>query len=593
MKHLTAWLVTALCLPACSSGSNHDRGPLDGGGNSATGATSSSGGPGAGNSSQGGSTSNGGTGSSNGGSGSPTGGNPNGGAGQGTTGGTLSVGYSLNCPAPATGSPVLRLFTRFEFENTINDLFPASKGQWTNSLPANAVSAAGFDNDVANKPGDQFVSALTETAESVATSIVGAGLANLLPCSTSAADHACADTFVKKFGPRLFRRPLTQVEHDRYLALFDTAKTASDFKTALKWVAVGMIQSPNAVFRSELGAVANGKRQLTPYEVATELAYTFTGSTPDEALLAKAASGNLGDLTALAKAMLATEPGKRVVQRFFDGYLDYTRVSAISKVNITSPSFGAISQDMVKETRAFVDDVVLQKNGGVKQLLTADTTNLSPSLATYYGFPAPSGDFASVKRPAGKGIGVLAQGAFLASHANTDASSPTQRGLFAYYRLLCQGKLEVPPNVPAIGMAAETKTTRQRYEEAHVSSGDTCPFCHKRFDPIGFGFEHFDEGGRYRDMQNGEAINSAAAVPGPDLNPIFTFATQEELMTKLAEQPVTYQCFAAYLATYAFGTVESCLGASKAAALQAGTIGIVDALAALASEPHFTQRKAQ
>ena len=53
------------------------------------------------------------------------------------------------------------------------------------------------------------------------------------------------------------------------------------------------------------------------------------------------------------------------------------------------------------------------------------------------------------------------------------------------------------------------------------------------------------------------------------------------------------QCFSAYVATYAFGTVESCLGQSKAAALQAGTIGFVDALAALASEPHFTKRKAQ
>jgi hypothetical protein len=591
MKHLAAWLVAALCLPACSSGSNHDRGPLSNAGNG-VGATGSSGSPGAGNSSQGGSTSNGGTGT-NGGSGSPTGGaNANGGSAQ-ATGGTPSVGYSLNCPTPATGSPVLRLFTRNEFENTINDLFPAIKGQWTNSLPANAVSSAGFDNDASNKPGDQFVSALTETAESVASGIVGTGLANLLPCSTSAADHSCADTFVKKFGPRLFRRPLTQVEQDRYLTLFDTAKAASDFKTALKWITVGMIQSPNAVFRSEIGAVANGKRQLTPYEVATELAYTFTGSTPDEALLTKAASGNLGDLTALAKAMLATEAGKRVVQRFFDGYLEYPRVASISKINITSPSFDTISQDMVKETRAFVDDVVLQKGGGVRQLLTADTTNLSPSLATYYGFPAPSGDFASVKRPSGKGIGVLAQGAFLASHANPDASSPTQRGLFAYYRLLCQGKLQVPPNVPAIGKAVETKTTRQRYEEAHTATNDTCPGCHKRFDPIGFGFEHFDEAGRYRDMQNGEPINSVADVPGPDLKPIFSFATQEEMMTKFAEQPVTYQCFAAYLATYAFGTVESCLGASKASALQAGTIGIVDALAALASEPHFTQRKAQ
>jgi hypothetical protein len=246
---------------------------------------------------------------------------------------------------------------------------------------------------------------------------------------------------------------------------------------------------------------------------------------------------------------------------------------------------------MVDETRRFIDEVIVQKGGGVKQLLTANTTNPSKDLAAYYGFPAPASDFATVTRPAGKGIGVLAQGSFLASHANSDASSPTQRGLFAYSRLLCGTPLTVPPNVPALSVAAQTNTTRQRYEVAHAQGA--CSGCHRRFDPIGFGFEHFDEGGRYRDMQGGEAIDSAASVPGPDMNPIFSFKTQEELVTGLANLPVASQCFSAYLATYAFGSTDSCLGQSKAAALQAGTIGIVDALAALASEPHFTQRKAQ
>jgi hypothetical protein len=142
-------------------------------------------------------------------------------------------------------------------------------------------------------------------------------------------------------------------------------------------------------------------------------------------------------------------------------------------------------------------------------------------------------------------------------------------------------------------MAKQTNTTRQRYEISHISSGDGCPVCHKRFDPIGFGFEHFDEGGRYRDMQGGEAIDSAAEVPGPDGKPLFSFKTQEELVTGLAELPVAYQCFSAYLATYTFGTTESCLGSNNVAGLQAGTIGVVDALASLASAPNFTQRKSQ
>ncbi|HWA74295.1 MAG TPA: DUF1592 domain-containing protein [Polyangiaceae bacterium] len=592
MKTLGCWLIAALSLAGCSSGSNHDRG---GAGSGGTQSESGSGGLGAGNpggggpsqggsSSNGGSNSNGGTGTTSGGSGATTGGTP---------GSSGSVGYSLNCPAPSTGRPVLRLFTRFEFENTINDVFPAIKGQWTNSLPANTVSGAGFDNDSANSPGNQFVSGLLESAESVGALVAGSALANLLPCSSAAADRACAGTFVDQFGRRLFRRPVTAAEKERYLAFFDTTKAATDFKTAIKWIAAGLVQSPNAVFRSEVGMVANGARQLTPYEVASELSYAFTGSAPSDELLTKAASGNLGDLAAIAKGLLATEPGQRMVQRFFEGYLEYPRAAAISKTNITSPAFSTVNKAMVQETSKFVEDVILKKGGGLKQLLTANTTNPSKDLATYYGFPAPGADYASITRPAGKGIGVLAQGAFLSSHANSDASSPTQRGLFPFYRLLCQPKLTAPADVPSITVAKQTNTTRERYEIAHTSAGTSCPACHKRFDPIGFGFEHFDEGGRYRDMQGGEAINSAAEVPGPDGKPLFSFKTQEELVTGLADLPVAYQCFSAYLATYTFGTTESCLGSNNVAGLQAGTIGVVDALASLASAPNFTQRKAQ
>ena len=40
-------------------------------------------------------------------------------------------------------------------------------------------------------------------------------------------------------------------------------------------------------------------------------------------------------------------------------------------------------------------------------------------------------------------------------------------------------------------------------------------------------------------------------------------------------------------------TSEACLGASQVQALQAGTIGLAEAFAGLAGEPHFTQRRAQ
>jgi hypothetical protein len=437
--------------------------------------------------------------------------------------------------------------------------------------------------------GYQFARALLETAESVANAVTGTAFATLLPCS-SAGDAACAQDFVNRYGRRLFRRPLSADEQTRYLGIYNSIAPRSDFKTGIKWMTVGLIQSPHAVYRRETGTVAGGARTLTPHELATQLAYTYTGSTPSEELLSLADSGSLGDLPTLAQNLIATERGKVAVQRFFEAYLGYTNATAIEKTNL--PAYATAAPDMVRETRAFIDGVLLQGGGGLRELLTSPTTYPSQALATYYSLPAPSADYAPVTRPANRGIGILAQGSFLATHANSEASSPTLRGLFAFSRLLCQPKPEVPPDVPPIGEPEPgVRTTRQRYEEVHARPSTSCAGCHVMFDPIGFGFEHFDETGRYRADEGGLPIDATGTVNGPTGEALFSFDGQEALAAGLAGQEISYQCFSAYLALYAFGTNEACLGPSSADELFAGTKGITTAFADLASEPHFTVRR--
>ena len=565
-------LVGSLALLAACTPKGIETGVTNSGGNTGTGNSGSGGNSGTGNSGSGG---NSGTGNSG------AGGNP------GTGGASPSA---QACAQPNLGVPTLRLLTRLEVQTTLSAVFPELNGKWSSALPASQLSESGFDNDSGTAPGNQFVSGLLDTGVSLATALVGTDLANILPCSTSAADHACAETFLSKYGRRLFHRAPTTAERDRFLAFFDASKAKSDFKTALKWMTVGLIQSPSAVYRSEIGTdKGDGTRQLTGSEIATSLAYTFTGAPPSDDLVSKGESGSLGDLVATAKTMLATDAGKQTFQRFFEGYLAYTNTASIQRPNVDK--FSTVSSDMVNETRAFINDVVVQKAGGVKELLTANTTNPSKALASYYGFPAPASDYATITRPTGRGIGVLSQGAFLSTHASPDASSPTRRGLFPFYRLLCQDKLTPPQNVPMITAPQPgQKTTRQRYEEAHAGMGAACAYCHKQFDPIGFSMEHYDEGGRYRDNEGGLPINSAGTVVKADGTTVLSFTGQEDLAMGFSNLPVIHQCAAAYLATYAFGSTESCLGASQVADLQAGKIGLAAAFTQLAAEPHFTKR---
>jgi hypothetical protein len=596
MRHFgSSGLVVFTLLAACSAGEAPGVGAHDDGGSAGvsgkgqamggTSGASGNGGKGGGSAASGGSV---GGSSGNGGSG----------AGSGGTGGQVPT---IGCQAPNSGSATLRLLTSREFNATVNAIFPQIAGKWSNTLPANSVSVYGFDNDASSVVGNQLASALLDTALSVATAATGSDLQNILPCAASAKDHACAQTFVDGFGKRLFRRPVASAESKRYLDLFDQGLALSDFPTALKWVIAGMIQSPYAIYRSELGTVKNGARALSAYEMATELSYAFKGLPPDDALLAEAeaaGSAPLSDPVGKATAMLGTDAGKLVVQSFFSAYLGTTGLTSKVKANLATgdANYVTASPLMAQETASFINNVIIQGSGKLSDLLTDRRTYPTQALARFYAssptsstkFPLPASDGAEVMRPDGQGVGILAQGSFLASHANTDASSPTQRGLFVYSRLLCRPKLSPPDTVPPLKTSATAKTTRQRYEEAHAGSG-VCHSCHMNFDPIGFGFEAFDEGGRFRTQENGEPINTVSSLTS-DTDEEVAFNDQEGLAAALLTQPEIGECFAAYLATYAFGSAEACLGTSKAADLYAGSASIMDAFAGLAAEPHFSTR---
>jgi len=602
VRHLgSSGLVLFTLLAACSAGEAPGVGAHDDGGSTSVGGKgqpaggTSSGTSGKGGVSAGGSAATGTGGSSNGGSGGDA----------GSSGGSAGDQVpTINCQAPNAGSATLRLLTSHEFDATINTIFPQIAGKWSNTLPANSVSVYGFDNDASAVVGNQLASALLDTALSVATAATGADLQNILSCAATTKDHACAGTFVDTFGKRLFRRPVAAAESKRYLDLFDQGLALSDFPTALKWVIAGMIQSPYAIYRSELGVVQNGARALTAYEMATELSYAFKGLPPDDALLAKAEAAGNGPLTdpvGEATAMLATNEGKLVVQSFFSAYLGTTGLTSKVKANLTTgdANYVTASPLMAQETASFINNVIIQGSGKLSDLLTDRRTYPSQALARFYGtsptsntkFPIPASDGAEVMRPDGQGVGILAQGSFLASHANTDASSPTQRGLFVYSRLLCRPKLSPPDTVPPLKTSPTAKTTRQRYEEAHAGAG-ACHSCHMNFDPIGFGFEAFDEGGRFRTQENGEAINTVSGLPS-DAGDLIPFNDQEGLAGLLLMQPEIGECFAAYLATYAFGSAEACIGTSKAADLYSGSASIMDAFTGLAAEPHFSTRNAK
>ena len=517
-------------------------------------------------------------------------------AGAGHAGSSSSGGAGADpsavCGASQVGAPRLRRLSRDELLNTLADVFPDAQGLWLPTLSADAVSKHGFDNDSTLLiVGKQTADELDRTADAVAAAVSGAALGTLLPCSQAAADAACAGEFLAKYGKRLFRRPLSDAESSRYLGLFQEALSSKDFAGGIRFMTRALVQSPHVVYRREVGQAAGTTYQLSQHELATELAYDFSGSAPSDELLSQADAGQLGTPAAreaAARALLQTDKGLRTVEKFFNAWLGYGRASSVTKPGV--PEFEGLRDQMVAETRRFLGELVVTQNAGLSELLTATFTTPSTSLAAFYGFPAPASDYAPIERPAGRGIGILAQGSLLATLSAPNGSSPTRRGLLVMERLLCREKPIVPADVPVLGEPKPGQlTTRQRYEESHAQSG-TCKACHQNFDPIGFGFEHYDEVGRYRELDGGLPIDSRSYVP-LDGAELLQFENLEQLAQGLAAQKLPYECASGYISTYVFGAAEACLAESRRGAFIDRQLGFIDYLASLAAEPHFAERR--
>lgn len=520
----------------------------------------------------------------------------------GTAGGTGTAGNTTTqetvrarCDTSKVGPPQLRRLTQQEFQRTVLDIFPQIASGWSGvKIGTDSVSALGFSNDASTLVvGQQTAQEILSTAEDIATRVTAdAVLSQVLPCS-SAGDAACAAQFIAQYGKRLFRRPLSADETKRYEDYFASVSARSSFKLGIKWTLVALFQSANAVYRSEIGVANNGRYTLTPHEVATELAYSFGGSTPSADLLAKADANALATPEArLAEArnLMATPNGQEAVRELFREWSGYPLVKARTKTNTAFSA--AIAADMVRETERFIDDVLVTNKGGVGDLLTAPYTFVSPSLATFYGYGTAGADFTRADRPANWGIGLLAQGSMLTANAHADATSPTWRGLMVYTKLFCNTKPKPPPQVPSISEPSPgVTTTRQRYETTHAAS-PACNACHKLWDPIGFGFEHYDEVGRYREQEAGLPIDPSGYVIDSKGQQSITFKDGSDLATQLAKDPAVTDCVSGLMSAYVYagGGGVSCLAETARTNLAAGKFGLIEYLAQLAAEPQFSER---
>jgi Protein of unknown function (DUF1588)/Protein of unknown function (DUF1592)/Protein of unknown function (DUF1595)/Protein of unknown function (DUF1587)/Protein of unknown function (DUF1585) len=529
-----------------------------------------------------------------------------GGAGSGGSD-TPPVFQPLGGPAaiacdPATkglaGRRIWRL-TRAQYERSVSALLGDSSHPAADFNPEPG-SAQGFQNDafalrVRGAEAGQFQAA----AHKLAQQAVAGDLARISACAaTSLADATCAATLIKDFGRRAFRRPLSDTEQSRYLALFTLGKAKRDAKLGLEVLVEAMLQSPNFLYRSELGAAATGSSvALTEHERAALLSYTFTGGAPDTELAAEADAGALNtpeNLEKQARRLLQTPEARPALWELYRQLFEVTSLENAPKDASIFPDFEASRGALEASAKAFTEHVLFDGDARLGSLMTGTQAYVNQQLAPLFGVTAAGSDLSLVTQPGGEHPGLLGHPAVLSVLAARTRTSPVNRGRFVRQRLLCQQIPDPPANVDT-QLPALTPGLSARQQLDAKTSGAPCSTCHTQMNPIGFGFERLDGIGRYRAEENGQAIDDSGAITGTrDID--GPFQGLPALAAKLAGSAQVQECIALQGFRYVMGRPESSADACSVVAIRdrfvSSGLDLKELYVSIALSESFGSRKA-
>ncbi|MCA9643978.1 MAG: DUF1592 domain-containing protein [Myxococcales bacterium] len=461
-------------------------------------------------------------------------------------------------PAPVT----LKRLTQAQYKNAIHALLGAEivvpSALEPDSEAGGFLNVGGSIASISSRGVEQYERAAYDIAEQAMEP--GAERDALVPCAPAAnVDDSCASAFVSSFGRKLWRRSLSQAEVDRYVAIASEAgRQLGDFYDGLEFAMAGLLQSPDFLFRVELGEADPGSsfKRYTSTEMASRLAFFLWNSTPDDDLLDAGERGDLLDesqIDAQVDRMLASPQARSGVRNFFSELYGLQGLDDLVKDTTIFTSHSAdLGPDAREETLRLIEYMVFDEDADYRDLFTTRKTFLNRRLAALYSVPAPSIDgFALTELPKdGPRRGLLGQASVLAMHSHPTNTSATLRGKFVRTVLLC-GEIPPPPaNVDTSlpEASASAPTLRDRIQD-HLSV-PVCASCHRAMDPIGLALEKFDGIGKFRTLEANTPIDASGELDGTP------FKDAVGLGEAIANHPNLGRCLTQKLYRYAKASVE-------------------------------------
>ncbi|MCA9620193.1 MAG: DUF1592 domain-containing protein [Myxococcales bacterium] len=460
----------------------------------------------------------------------------------------------------------LQRLTRAEYNRTVRDLFGVTSNPADAFPPDSATD--GFDNNAKSLTvSPQLASLLLSAAEEVALEALAEDDGTILHCAPSG-DAACLRAILERLALRVYRRPASEAELDELVQLVAYAESEGETTEAgVSHALSAMLMAPQFLYRGVPIAAPDLTKPFRPlddYALATRLAYFLWGSTPDDALLAAAGQGDLRlHLRDELDRMLVDSKSEALYDGFITQWLQLGKLDAATPDPATFPEFDeTLRAQMREETRLFFDDL-RARDASPLEIINGTASFASAGLASLYGVSGPaSASLEPVSLDPSQRAGILTMPAILTMTSGPEQPNIVRRGVWLAEAILCATPPPPPPGVSLELDPTPGLTERERLE-AHRQD-PSCASCHDLIDPLGFGFEHYDALGRWRDDIDGESIDDLGRLPdGREFQGVVA------LSQMLSESPDFAECITERVTTYALGRTmseeEACVVAAIAA----------------------------
>ena len=480
------------------------------------------------------------------------------------------------------GRTPLRRLTRYEFENTLEDVLSIKLkipyrdvitdridvSKIKSIVPSDIPGESGFDNDALYM--EQFKPPLNDLANAVHYALsefskdpmarkAVLGRADL-PMDAAAVE---IQQVISKFLMRAYRGSREQLEEytDVYYNLYQKhVQISKDNNASLRYALEMILISPEFLYRFE-----ESKNLDTPYpvaglELATRLSYFLWSTAPDEELLQLGRDGSLlqDEVLKSQVARMLNSPKRLAISENFAGqWLGFDDLLS-NREYLSSERWNRETYDevlffvdeLIKTDKSFLEliqsDWIYKRSSALSsgrhgyQEIDPDTVQtlyadiFSSRQSTTENERARYDPPVLVKTQDDREGGIITSPAIMRLTASKDRTSPIRRGVWVLSTIIGQD-LEPPPNVPSLAEAREALQVKENPSVAelikqHVSKSE-CIICHQSIDPLGLGLENFAPMGDWRTHYPDQTpVQSTGVMPNGK-----SFKTPAEMKLQLLE----------------------------------------------------------